>query len=138
MQPPPSARAAAKSAAAAARVAAPKTALRASRPSPSSGAPTGDDGGRPKWKLMFYTGLFAAVIFTGTIYGAGLKTRQEWKAEKQKIQEASVDEKVAILEQRRADLVRHKDEIEGKLVELRARIKARAEHEAEVRETSGR
>lgn len=28
---------------------------------------------------MLYTATFAAVTFTGTIYGAGLKTQQEWK-----------------------------------------------------------
>ncbi|KAJ4298438.1 hypothetical protein N0V88_003468 [Collariella sp. IMI 366227] len=79
---------------------------------------------------MMYTGLFAAVIFTGTIYGAGLKTQQEWKTEKQKVQEASVDDKVAIMQQRRKDLERQKDEIEAKLDVLRARVKAKAEFEA--------
>ncbi len=29
---------------------------------------------------MIWAGSFAAVIFMGTIYGAGLKTQQEWKA----------------------------------------------------------
>ena len=28
---------------------------------------------------MIWAGSFAAVIFMGTIYGAGLKTQQEWK-----------------------------------------------------------
>jgi hypothetical protein len=105
------------------------------------------------------------VTFTGTIYGAGLKTQQEWKAvskhpfssppftqrthgpsssldmyihfdgivclhgvqEKQKVQEASADEKIALLSQHRADLMRQKWEIEGKLAELRARMKGNAE-----------
>jgi len=36
--------------------------------------------GFPKWKAVVVSGGFAAVIFTGSIYGAGLKTKQEWKA----------------------------------------------------------
>lgn len=62
-----------------------------------------------------------------------------YSQEKQKVQEASVDDKVAILQQRRKDLERQKDEIEAKLDILRARVKAKAEFEAEQRsEGSGR
>ncbi|KAK4117646.1 hypothetical protein N656DRAFT_841276 [Canariomyces notabilis] len=80
----------------------------------------------PKWKRILWTVCFAAVTITGTIYGAGLKTQQQWKAEKQRIQEASIDEKVSILEQRKADLLRQKGEIEAKLAMLRARMEATA------------
>jgi hypothetical protein len=43
------------------------------------------------------------------------------------VQEASADEKIALLNQHRADLMRQKWEIEGKLAELRARMKGNAE-----------
>lgn len=33
----------------------------------------------PKYKRMVWTGAFAAVTFVGTIYGAGLKTKLEFK-----------------------------------------------------------
>ena len=33
-----------------------------------------------KWRRVIWTLAFAAVTFTGAIYGAGLKTQQEWKA----------------------------------------------------------
>ncbi|KAK4125126.1 hypothetical protein N657DRAFT_355166 [Parathielavia appendiculata] len=80
-----------------------------------------------KWRRIILTVAFASVTITGTIYGAGLKTQQEWKAEKQKVQEAGADEKIAILSQHKADLERQRGEIEGKLAELRARIKANVE-----------
>lgn len=73
---------------------------------------------------------FVAVIVSGTIYGAGLKTEQEWKATKQKIAEATVDERLAMLAQRRADLTRQQREVEDKLANLRARMRASAESEA--------
>ncbi|KAH6855299.1 hypothetical protein B0I37DRAFT_411302 [Chaetomium sp. MPI-CAGE-AT-0009] len=83
-----------------------------------------------KVRRIILTLAFAAVTFTGTIYGAGLKTQQEWNAEKKKMQEASVDDKVAILERQKLDMLRQKVEIEDKLAELRARMKENAEAEA--------
>ncbi|KAK3996301.1 hypothetical protein QBC44DRAFT_318650 [Cladorrhinum sp. PSN332] len=80
----------------------------------------------PKWKAMLWTGLFAACTITGTFYGAGLKTQQEWKAEKQKVQEATIDERVSMLESRRSELVRQKNEIDSKIAEIRKRIDAAA------------
>ncbi|KAK4239105.1 hypothetical protein C8A03DRAFT_32848 [Achaetomium macrosporum] len=83
----------------------------------------------PKWKYMILSVSFAAVVITGTVYGAGLKAQQEYKAEKKKVQEATLEEKVALLEQHKADLLRQKAKIEDKLAEVRARIKASAEGE---------
>lgn len=48
------------------------------------------------------------------------------------MQEASVDEKVTMLERQKLDMLRQKTEIESKLRELRARIKQNAEAEAEA------
>ena len=73
---PPAARAAAKTAASAATRAAARGrgANRASPPPlpPSAAAQ------KFKVKRMIWAGAFAAVIFMGTIYGAGLKMQQEF------------------------------------------------------------
>lgn len=109
----------------------------------------------PRWKKFTVTGLFATVIVSGTIWGAALKMRREAKAvrhfpsslvphltpspshvsgltkkhaieqETKKIREATTDEKVYLLEQRRAHLVKQKHEIESKLSDLHARMKVR-------------
>ncbi|KAK4038679.1 hypothetical protein C8A01DRAFT_47759 [Parachaetomium inaequale] len=129
-QPPPAARAAAKTAASAAAAATRVAARTTPRPSPgssSSSSTTSKTETAQKTKRIIITLAFAAVISTGTIYGAGLKTQQEWKAEKQKVQEATVDDKVAMLERQKHDLMRQKREIDAKLGELRARMRAGAE-----------
>jgi cytochrome c-type biogenesis protein CcmH/NrfG len=71
---------------------------------------------------MVWTAAFAAVTIVGTIYGAGLKTRIEYKQEKEKFVEAPVEERVAALEQRRAQLMMHRGQVEKKLVELRRKM----------------
>ncbi|KAI1141028.1 hypothetical protein F5Y05DRAFT_296782 [Hypoxylon sp. FL0543] len=75
-------------------------------------------------KHVIWTGAFAAVTIVGAIYGAGLKTQQEYKQEKQKILETSPEERIRGLEERRAMLVRERAPLERKLEELRARIRA--------------
>ncbi|KAK4153716.1 hypothetical protein C8A00DRAFT_43412 [Chaetomidium leptoderma] len=130
-QPPPAARAAAKTAAAAAAATATATrataARRAGGPRPRPTLPAAEIAAtKQKSRRIIWTVAFAAVTFTGTIYGAGLKTQQEWSAEKQKVEEATVDEKVALLEQHKLGLMRQKNEIEGKLEDLRERMKAAA------------
>ncbi|KAG7291524.1 hypothetical protein NEMBOFW57_001543 [Staphylotrichum longicolle] len=130
--PPQAARAAAKAAAGGAtRLAARRAGPRIPPPPPplSPAEAAAAAAQKKKVKRMIMTGAVAAVVIVGTIYGAGLKTRQEWKAEKKKVQEATVDERVAILELHREDLVRQKGEVEAKLAEIRARIKASAEAE---------
>ncbi|KAI1495805.1 hypothetical protein F5X99DRAFT_103262 [Biscogniauxia marginata] len=74
-------------------------------------------------KRMIWTGAFAAVAIAGAIYGAGLKTQQEYKAEKKQIIETSVENRVRDLEERRAGLVAQRLPIERKLGELRTRIR---------------
>lgn len=72
---------------------------------------------------------------TGTIYGAGLKTQKEWKEEKHKVQESTVQEKIETLVNRRAQLFKTKVEIEQKLADVRERM--RLEKEKEEKEKSG-
>jgi hypothetical protein len=106
----------------------------------------------PKWKMMVWTGCFAAVVFTGSIYGAGIKTRMEQKQvssgptlslvsattllgtnanshaqekEKKKVVEASTDAQIAVLEGRRAHLFTQKVILENKLSDLQKRMEAK-------------
>ncbi|KAK0633734.1 hypothetical protein B0T14DRAFT_391810, partial [Immersiella caudata] len=96
----------------------------ASKP-PAGAVPTSVVASWPRWKRYTVTGLFAAVIISGALWGASLKMRQESRAETRKVLEASVDEKVAILEQRREYLLKQRGEIQSKIDGLHARMKAR-------------
>ncbi|KAI0548449.1 hypothetical protein F4679DRAFT_317282 [Xylaria curta] len=73
-------------------------------------------------KRMIWTGAFAAVTIVGTIYGAGLKTQQEYRTEKKQVLEAPVEERIRTLEARRAQLVSQRRPLEKKLEELRLRV----------------
>ncbi|KAI1457365.1 hypothetical protein F4805DRAFT_457930 [Annulohypoxylon moriforme] len=76
------------------------------------------------FKAKVLTAAFAAVAIVGAIYGAGLKTQQEYKKEKRKIVEASAEDRIRDLEGRRATLVAQRRPIERKLDDLRARMRA--------------
>ncbi|KAK1781313.1 hypothetical protein QBC45DRAFT_449325 [Copromyces sp. CBS 386.78] len=90
----------------------------------------------PKWKAAVWTLAFTAITVTGTIYGAGLKTQKEWEEEKQKVQEATAEDKIEMLVNRRAQLFKTKIEIEQKLADVRERM--RLEKEKEEKERSGK
>jgi len=47
---------------------------------PLRAPPPGGAGASPGLKRVIYTGAFAAVTIVGAIYGAGLKTQEEFKA----------------------------------------------------------
>ncbi|KAI1445208.1 hypothetical protein F5Y02DRAFT_418260 [Annulohypoxylon stygium] len=76
------------------------------------------------FRAKVLTGAFAAVAVVGAIYGAGLKTQQEYKTEKRQIVEASVEDRIQGLEGRRATLLAQRRPIERKLDDVRARIRA--------------
>ncbi|KAK5656521.1 hypothetical protein OQA88_4498 [Cercophora sp. LCS_1] len=99
-----------------------KPALPTSKPTPNT---TGWFSSWPRWKRFTVTGLFAGTIITGAVWGAMLKMQQEVKAEQQKRLEATTDEKVAILESRKERLAGMRDELQGKIDALHAKIKAR-------------
>ncbi|KAK4188961.1 hypothetical protein QBC35DRAFT_548009 [Podospora australis] len=85
----------------------------------------------PKWKAMLWTGVFAAVTITGTIYGAGLKTQQEWQSEKKKRQEATLEEQTNLLNTQLKKLQKEKAEIEDKLAYVRERAERRRERDGQ-------
>ncbi|KAI0886055.1 uncharacterized protein GGS22DRAFT_187286 [Annulohypoxylon maeteangense] len=95
-------------------------------PPPAQTPPPANQIPRPPrmaFKTWLLTGAFAAVAVVGAIYGAGLKTQQEYKKEKQKIVEASAEDRIRDLEGRRATLVAYRRPIERKLDDLRARMR---------------
>ncbi|KAI0868884.1 hypothetical protein GGS24DRAFT_190656 [Hypoxylon argillaceum] len=78
-------------------------------------------------KRMIWTGAFAAVTIVGAIYGAGLKTQQEYHA---KILETPVEERIQVLEARRSHLMSQKRPLEQKLEELRLRVEKQKQEES--------
>ncbi|KAB5547016.1 hypothetical protein GE09DRAFT_197650 [Coniochaeta sp. 2T2.1] len=78
--------------------------------------------GWPKYKRMVWTGAFAAITFMGTIYGAGLKTRMEYKEEKKLLTEAPIPDRIDALETRKGQLLSQRIQIERKLQELRRKM----------------
>ncbi|KAI0395174.1 hypothetical protein F5Y17DRAFT_218721 [Xylariaceae sp. FL0594] len=91
--------------------------------SPNSTTAAAARGAWTKPKVVIYTAAFAAVTIVGAIYGAGLKTQQEYKAEKRQIIQATPEERVRVLESRRAALVAERLPLERKLEELRRRVR---------------
>ncbi|KAI1339257.1 hypothetical protein F5Y15DRAFT_83347 [Xylariaceae sp. FL0016] len=80
------------------------------------------DGRKITTKRVIFTAAFAAVTVVGAIYGAGLKTQQEYKAEKKEIMAITPEDRIRGLEERRAALMRQKEPLERKLETLRERI----------------
>ncbi|OCK84727.1 hypothetical protein K432DRAFT_400869 [Lepidopterella palustris CBS 459.81] len=74
-----------------------------------------------KIRRFIMTGSIAAITATGAWYGAELKTRQEFKQEKQKALEATPEEKIAQLEIARERLVSKRKEMERKIAAVTAR-----------------
>ncbi|KAK3905533.1 hypothetical protein C8A05DRAFT_30650 [Staphylotrichum tortipilum] len=74
----------------------------------------------------------SVLVISGTIYGAGLKERQQHEAKLRKMRETTLDQRIEMLHEYRADLVRQSGEIEAKIARLRETIAARdAEDEGE-------
>ncbi|KAI1131050.1 hypothetical protein F5Y10DRAFT_262613 [Nemania abortiva] len=115
----------------------PTTTYRPPRQVQRGAAPSAAGGGgksaRGAWttpKRLVWTGAFAAVTIVGSIYGAGLKTQQEYRAEKRQILETPIEERIQTLEARRAQLMSQKRPLEQKLDELRLRVQKQEEERA--------
>ncbi|KAF2745944.1 hypothetical protein M011DRAFT_380165, partial [Sporormia fimetaria CBS 119925] len=80
-------------------------------------------------RRWFLTGSVAAITIVGSIYGAGLKSKHEFKQEKQRIMEATPEEKLAQLETVRAELVLQKNQMDRKLQQVKARIAEKEQKE---------
>ncbi|TLD22305.1 hypothetical protein PspLS_08091 [Pyricularia sp. CBS 133598] len=89
---------------------------------------------RVKLRRLIITGGVAAIVFAGSIYGAGLKIQGEAKSERKAFVEASLDEQIAVLEERRQYLVNQRAPFERKLVRLHERMAAKKEEEKQQRQ----
>ncbi|KAF2499229.1 hypothetical protein BU16DRAFT_603220 [Lophium mytilinum] len=88
-------------------------------------------------RRFIMTGAVAGITATGALYGAGLKTKQEWKQEKQKVLDATPDEKIAQLEIARERLEGRRKEMERKIAQVAAR-KSKRDQERASQSTEGR
>ncbi|CAK3898386.1 hypothetical protein DOTSEDRAFT_18949 [Lecanosticta acicola] len=71
-----------------------------------------------KIRTYVLTGSVAAITATGAWYGAGLKTRQEFKQEQQTIREYPITEKIESLEATKRKLLQQRAELQGKIDKL--------------------
>jgi hypothetical protein len=83
-----------------------------------------------KIRRIVWTGSIAAITATGAWYGAGLKTQQEYKDSAKKAQEATAEEKIKMLEERRITLVGKAREIERKIGEIERRRNGESREES--------
>lgn len=74
-----------------------------------------------KIRRIVWTGSIAAVTATGAWYGAGLKTKSEIKEKMKKHREATPEEKIAVLEERRGTLIAKRLGLEKKIQQLEMR-----------------
>ncbi|KAM0280135.1 hypothetical protein ACHAQH_004207 [Verticillium albo-atrum] len=68
---------------------------------------------------------FAAVVFTGAIYGAGLKTQQEWTEKRGQFRESPLSDQISVLESQRRSLAEQRDALTRKLAAFEARVRER-------------
>ncbi|KAF1996153.1 hypothetical protein P154DRAFT_443843 [Amniculicola lignicola CBS 123094] len=85
-------------------------------------------------RRVVWTGAIAAVTVTGSLYGAGLKSQIEFKGEKKRVIEATLEEKITSLENVRAGLITRKIELERKMDRFTARrLLQKAEEERKTK-----
>ncbi|SPO03811.1 uncharacterized protein DNG_06494 [Cephalotrichum gorgonifer] len=91
---------------------------------------------------VWATGM-AIIVIAGTWYGAGLRTERDFEQAKKQILEASVEDKIAVLEAQKEHLYAQKATIQRKLDVFHARVRERErlrqkEAEEKAREAEGR
>ncbi|KAL4898773.1 hypothetical protein BDV59DRAFT_197644 [Aspergillus ambiguus] len=79
----------------------------------------------PKTRRLVLTGAVTAITIAGSLYGAGIKTGQEVTQTVQKTREATIDERIALLQGTRQDLASKKQLVERQLQDLDAKIEDR-------------
>ncbi|PQE24488.1 hypothetical protein CJF30_00009956 [Rutstroemia sp. NJR-2017a BBW] len=75
-----------------------------------------------KIRRIVWTGAITAVTVVGAVTGARLKADQEGKQQVEKSREASIEQRIAVLEEQRGSLVAKKLDLERKIkqVEMKA------------------
>ncbi|KAF2268176.1 hypothetical protein CC78DRAFT_15726 [Lojkania enalia] len=75
------------------------------------------------------TAAITSITVSGAIYGAVLRSKQQFNQERKRLREASPEDMIAQLEAVRADLVMKKNELERKIADFQAkRIGKEQEH----------
>jgi hypothetical protein len=81
---------------------------------------------RPKFRLYLLTGAVTLITVVGVITGSSLKADREAVTQRRKAQEVPVVQRIAMIDARRAELLRTKADLERKLDRLQARMRSDA------------
>ncbi|KAH6688911.1 hypothetical protein F5X68DRAFT_189679 [Plectosphaerella plurivora] len=91
-------------------------------------------GGR-KLRAGVIATCFAAVVFTGVTYGAGLKLQNEWDEHRTEVRALTPEEQISILQTQHKSLLQQREALETKVRNFLQRVKdreaAKAKEEAE-------
>lgn len=77
---------------------------------------------RQNFRRVVLTGAVALITVVGAITGASLKGDREVVTQRQKVQEMPIAERIAMIDARRAELLRAKADLDRKLDRLQARM----------------
>ncbi|KKY38921.1 hypothetical protein UCDDA912_g01056 [Diaporthe ampelina] len=101
----------------------PTAARRLRRYASTSGTPADRNSpSRQTLRRVVLTGAVALITAVGAVTGASLKTDKDVVTQKQKAQEVSIADRIAIIDARRAELLRAKAGLDRKLERLQARM----------------
>ncbi|KAG8167873.1 hypothetical protein KVR01_003562 [Diaporthe batatas] len=78
--------------------------------------------GRQNLRRVVLTGAVTLITVAGALTGASLKADNEATTQKHKVREMPIAERVAMIDARRAELLRTKADLERKLERLQARM----------------
>lgn len=77
---------------------------------------------RQNFRRVVLTGAVALITAVGAITGASLKADKDVVTQKQKVQEMPIADRIAMIDARRAELLRTKADLDRKLGRLQARM----------------
>lgn len=97
--------------------------------SPTTAKPDAPAATTQTVRRVVLTGAVALVTVVGAITGARLKTDRDTDKQRHEVEELSLEERIAMLESRRAGLVNLKMPLERKLAGLRERMETENEDE---------
>ncbi|KAI7785763.1 hypothetical protein LA080_006329 [Diaporthe eres] len=81
---------------------------------------------RQNFRRVVLTGAVALITVVGAITGASLKADKNVVTQKQKVQEMPIADRIAMIDARRAELLRTKADLDRKLTRLQARMSSDA------------
>ncbi|KAI3399512.1 hypothetical protein diail_6534 [Diaporthe ilicicola] len=81
---------------------------------------------RQNVRRVVLTGAVALITAVGAITGARLKNDKDAVKQREKVQEMPIADRIAIIDARRAELLRTKESVERKLERLEARMRGDA------------